>query len=201
MPLTRGSRVRVSFGPFGILVILVVYTFWFLVVVPIVLFCMALVGLARLIGYLATQSGHAYRRRQARKAGKSPQSQPRRRQQVAQPRRESLPANHGLRTPDGLWWWDGHTWQPIAAQTPASIPVPDDAPPAKRHETPSFDRRKWMLEYMGEFRRVAQEAAKARGETVSEEDLDTRARLLKEAAGNEALRERLLHDGRWKDHT
>jgi hypothetical protein len=44
-----------------------------------------------------------------------------------------------------------------------------------------------MLEYSGEFSRVAQAAAKARGEPVSDEDLDARARRLKEAAGNERV--------------
>jgi hypothetical protein len=114
-----------------------------------------------------------------------------------EPPETGAPINGAL-SEDGMSWWDGYNWRPINKPPLRTVPTPEVAPPAARDEGMAFDRRKWRLEYMGEFRRVAQEAAEARGETVSEEELDGRALRLKEAAGNQGLRERLLPDGRWK---
>ncbi len=86
---------------------------------------------------------------------------------------------------------------------PRSVPTQKVALPAAREETVRFDRREWQLENLGEFRRVVQEAAEARGEMVGDKELDDRALRLKEAAAGEGrfaeyVRKRILPDGRWK---
>ena len=83
--------------------------------------------------------------------------------------------------------------QALAALKTDAPSVPEPRPMAPASEvTPSptsegsirSDRQKWRLGYMGEFHKVAQEAAEGRGEAVSEEALDARALRLNEAASD-----------------